>query len=337
MPRVYPILACHTFPVSVDVDPQALHLENLFLAPLSALYYAGWMSYEAIYALGIKRPFEPQIPVIVIGNLTVGGMGKTPTTLHIAQSLREMGHKVVVSASGYGAPRAAAAQVAPEGQLEANEWGDEPALFRWLMPDMPLIVGRRRVLAAQLAAEHFPGHMLLMDDGFQHKPLKKHISILLDPPQVRNPLVLPGGPYREPRSHRKWADILIPDDFQLKSEGVYFMDPNANRIELPPQEIQVLTAIAKPYRFVESLNQMGYRMVKGKHLSDHDPLTAGNLFATFKPELPIMVTAKDWVKLRGRDIINGWKIWIGHYDVSIEPQHEFRAVLQKKLDEIETP
>ncbi len=314
----------------------ALHLENIILSPLSLLYYIGWEAYEATYALGLKKPFQPKIPVIVIGNLTVGGMGKTPTTVHVAQTLRDMGHKVVISASGYGAPRAQAASVAPDGPLQAKEWGDEPALFRWLLPDVPLIVGRRRVLAAQLAHEHFPDHIMLMDDGFQHKPLRKHVSILLDPSHVRNPFVLPGGPYREPRSHRSRADILLPDDFDISSAGTYLMDATAQRLDVSPQEIQVLTAIAKPYRFVESLTQMGHKLIKARHLGDHNPLTAGNLFDGFRSDLPVMVTAKDWVKLRDLKTHDGFQIYIGHYDVTIEPQSEFRATLTRHLNEVKT-
>ncbi|MFX8929914.1 tetraacyldisaccharide 4'-kinase, partial [Acinetobacter baumannii] len=84
--------------------------------------------------------------------------------------------------------------MAPDGPLDPAGWGDEPAMFRWLLPDVPLVVGRRRVLAAELVHQHFPKAVLVMDDGFQHLPVKKHIQILLDDPTPKNSRCLPAGP-----------------------------------------------------------------------------------------------------------------------------------------------
>jgi len=322
--------------VALELDPQRLDIESIVLAPLAGLYWIGWNIYEAAYAVGLKSPFEPKIPVIVVGNLTVGGMGKTPTVVHVATVLRDLGYKVVIGASGYGGPRSQAASVAPDGLLRAGDWGDEPALLRLLLPDVPLIVGRRRVLAAELAATHFPDHVMLMDDGYQHKPLMKHISIILDPGSVRNPLCLPAGPYREPRSHRHRADFLLPDDFEAVSEGITLAGPDGVPVNLPPQDIQVLCAIARPYRFVEPLTSAGFKLRAARFLRDHDPMTAGNLLAPFDPKLPLLVTAKDWVKLRDRQDIAGWKVYVANYSIKIEPAEAFQSALRKKLNEVQT-
>src|SRR5687768_508249 len=84
-------------------------LARAALTPVSWLYAGGWLAYRSAYDLGLKRPTEPHRAVICVGNLLVGGSGKTPVTLHIAEVLRDMGRQIVISASGYGGPRAEAA------------------------------------------------------------------------------------------------------------------------------------------------------------------------------------------------------------------------------------
>src|SRR4051812_39429853 len=83
------------------------------LTPASWLYALGWEAYLGIYRIGLKKPSEPHRPVVCIGNLVVGGSGKSPFTLFVAQALRGLGHEVVLSCSGYGSPASQAASVAP--------------------------------------------------------------------------------------------------------------------------------------------------------------------------------------------------------------------------------
>ncbi|MBL8061085.1 MAG: tetraacyldisaccharide 4'-kinase [Chthonomonas sp.] len=314
-----------------DLDPQKLDVVNVLCAPLSTLYFLGWSAYESLYRIGAKKPMDPAIPVIVVGNLTVGGMGKTPTTLAVCRLLKDIGYQAVISASGYGSPRAEAATIAPDGPLLASEWGDEPTLLRWLAPEFPIIVGRRRTLAAKLCAEHFPNAVMVMDDGYQHKPLRHHISIILDLEEVSNPLVLPAGPYREPRSHRTRADFLLPSYFKLMHHGTRFLNTEGQEIEFPPQDIQVLTAIAKPSRLVRTLDSLGFRTIRARHYPDHDKLTRDDLFSQFERTLPIVVTSKDWVKIRERHDLDGWDFEIAHYQVTVEPYEEFKRALADKV------
>src|SRR5262245_17020553 len=89
-----------------------------FLTPASWLYACGWQGYLAIYRVGFKKAKSPHGPVLCIGNLQVGGTGKTPVTMHVADVLHDMGHDVVISCSGYGSPSSEAARVAPEGCLK---------------------------------------------------------------------------------------------------------------------------------------------------------------------------------------------------------------------------
>lgn len=295
------------------------------LAPAAWLYAFGWQAYRAIYDLGMMRPSHPHCPIVCTGNLVVGGTGKSPVVVYIAKLLRELGFEVVIGASGYGSPNAEAAQLAPDGLLKASDWGDEPAMLRELLPDVPLIVGRRRVLAAQTCHDKFPNAVLLMDDGFQHLPLKKDLTILLDPERV-NRFTIPAGPYREPRGNRKRADLILPGQFKVVAEPVH--------PEIGPCRASVLCALGQPRGFLISLKEAGFEIVATKLLPDHDKMLAGNLFEGLPPDLPILVTSKDWVKLRERTDLEGRRIVVARHEVRIEPEEDFRRWLAARMHEL---
>lgn len=301
----------------------AAQLARAALTPLSWLYAGGWQTYLLTYRLGLKQAQAPHRPVLCVGNLQAGGSGKSPLVRHLVDVLREMDHEVVVSCSGYGAPRAEAASLAPEGPLDAAEWGDEPAMLRDLVPDLPLVVGRRRVLAAEIVHQAYPNAVMLMDDGFQHLPLRKTLSIVLDPENPPNWRCLPAGPYREPRRNRSRADLVIPGRFRVVEEGPWLDEPW-------PERFAVLCALGQPARFLASLPR---DPVQTRLLPDHDPLTAGTLFDGMDPSLPVVVTAKDWVKLRARKDLAKRRILVARHAVRVEPAAEFRAWLAEGLHE----
>ena len=321
-----------------DSPAPGARIARAVLAPLSWLYAGGWQAYLLTYRLGLKRAAAPHRPVLCVGNLQAGGSGKSPLVRHLVDVLREMGREVVVSCSGYGAPRAEAATLAPGGELDAAEWGDEPAMLRALVPDLLLVVGRRRVLAAEIVHATDPNAVMLMDDGFQHLPLRKTLSLVLDPPDPPNRLCLPAGPYREPRSNRRRADLVLPGRFRVEEEGWLEEGKEKRREEndqapsspLPfPTSFNVLCALGQPARFLASLPE---KPALARLLPDHDPLTAGNLFDGMDPALPVVVTAKDWVKLRARTDLAGRRFLVARHAVRVEPADEFRAWLAERLD-----
>lgn len=306
---------------------------RLVLLPLSWLYGLGWLVYLGIYRLGLKRAKAPHRPAICVGNLKVGGSGKSPLVVHLTRLLRDMGHDVVIGASGYGSPRSEGASLAPEGELDPKEWGDEPAMLRWLLPGVPLIVGRNRVHAAQLCHQHFPNAVLLMDDGFQHLPLKKHLTIVIDRPGP-NRRCLPSGPYREPAWLVSRADLVLPGRFTLKGSITGLANPLRPEAALEPgSKVALLCALGEPTSFRASVEESGMTVVKELFLPDHDPLLAGNLLAPFEAKLPIVTTAKDWVKLKSRPDIDEREFWIATYDLHVEPCDSFRSWLEARLRE----
>jgi tetraacyldisaccharide 4'-kinase len=201
-------------------------------------------------------------------------------------------------------------------------------MLRELVPDVPLVVGRRRVLAAELVHDSFPGAVLLMDDGFQHLPLAKDISILIEDPFSKNQHCLPAGPYREPRSNLKRADAVI---WRGGLAGFRLLrgDIELSRV---PSRVTVICALAQPESFLAGLRAIT-TVEAPLVLGDHDPLTSGTLFDQVPAGLPIVVTMKDWVKLRHRSDLSEREILVATQEVCVEPEAEFRNWLLAKLDE----
>jgi len=306
---------------------------RLVLTPASWLYAAGWNGYRSLYDRGLKKAAHPHRPIVCVGNLTTGGSGKTPFTAFLARTLEDMGFEVVIGCSGYGSSASADATLAPEGALRAAEWGDEAALFRYLLPRTPLIVGRDRVLAAQVCEAKYPRSVLLMDDGLQHLPLEKDLSIVLDPP-LSNLRCLPAGPYREPRASAHPGDVRLPGHYRIVSEPASFESANTGEAAPPPVEANVLCAIGSPQNLLESLRVVGVRVNETRLLPDHSTLTNGNLFQALSPDEPLIVTLKDWVKLRERSDVGARNILVARQRISVEPAAEFAEWIRERLHEV---
>lgn len=329
-PEVYPFLRAKLIGrMRNSPIPDRLDLRAVLLAPLAALYCLGWIAYESMYRFGIKRAKRAHPRVICIGNLVVGGMGKTPFTIELAKILTELGHQVVVSCSGYGAPRSRDATLAPRGSLDAREWGDEAAVVRSYLPELDLVVGRNRVMAAEITHKHAPNSILVLDDGYQHLPLAKNLVILLDAPKPSNPLCLPAGPYRQPRSARSRADLVLPDRFAMVR--VSAVDDDFAAEIASGATVQILTSIANPYAFFLELEHFGLKIAFAKAMKDHDPLDSRYIFDGFDSKLPIVVTMKDWVKLRHRTDLEKWQFRVVQETVGIEPREEFIEWLQARI------
>jgi tetraacyldisaccharide 4'-kinase len=328
-------------PLSTEIwyaESGMARLGRALLTPLSWLYAGGWELYAALYGWGIKRAKRPHKPVVCIGNLVVGGSGKTPLTLHVADVLRSMGREVVIGCSGYGSPASSNAALAPSGELHASEWGDEPTMIRRLRPDIPLIVGRDRVKAAELCRKNRPNAVLVMDDGYQHLPVRKDFAIVVDV-ERSNRRCLPAGPYREPRRRLREADVVVPEEFEVKRRKLQFEDPDGKVVlvrNLAEEPVTLLCAIGDPERFRADAEEAGLRVAGLVALQDHDRLDAGNLLADLPADRPVVVTAKDWVKLRERPDADSRRFVVAVQDVELVPGDAFRARLSAKLNEVDS-
>lgn len=305
------------------------------LVPLSWLYASAWLLYRLLYAARIKQARHPHWAIVCIGNLTVGGSGKTPLVLHMIDLLRSIGREVVVSCSAYGSPAQHGAQMAPPGELDPEAWGDEPSMIRWLRPETPIICGRDRVKAAEICSQKQPKAVLLLDDGYQHLPLRKDISVVIEDPDPANVFCLPAGPYREPRSDSIRADLVVPLDWPTETIQTGFYDPDGPHRDRIDEEVALLCAIGSPEKFGESMSKMGLRIAIRKYLPDHDPLSAGTLFHDIPAGMPIVVTPKDWVKIRKRRDLAGRRFYVATQEVRFVEADKMAAMLKRTLDEIE--
>ncbi len=272
-------------------DRWSFRLARLLLLPASLLYELGSILFRKVYDWGWKTAAQPHPRAVCIGNLTVGGNGKTPVTIAVAQLLRDRGYSVIIGASGYGSDHESDAQFAPDdAHLDAKVWGDEGAVIREHLPGVPLVVGRNRVQAAQLAYARDPDSILVMDDGFQHLRLRTRVQLLIPSPS-KNYRSLPAGPYRESPSAVRYSSLSFGAKYQIR----YDRSPS----EPFPARFHLLTAIANPERFVGTVGELsGSQPVTTRCLADHDPLNAGNLLRDYEDGATVVVTEKDWVKLR---------------------------------------
>lgn len=259
---------------------------------------------RALYRLGLLKSAHPGIPVIVVGNVTVGGSGKTPLVLWIAEFLKKRGWSPAIVSRGYGgkasAPRAATVADEPE------QVGDEPIVLS-RRSGCPVWVGSDRLAVIEaLRAQHPEVDVLVLDDGLQHYRLRRDLEIaVVDSRGFGNGFLLPAGPLREPPRRLRSVDAVVSHgssipgfDMQLDGETVHRMTDARERRTLRSfgdQKVHAAAGIGNPNRFFLHLARLGVRVVPHP-FPDHHRLTPADL--DFGDELPVLMTEKDAVKLR---------------------------------------
>jgi tetraacyldisaccharide 4'-kinase len=275
-----------------------------FLLPLSVLFF--------LLSRLKRRLTQPQhlpVPVVVVGNITVGGAGKTPLTLWLAQELRTQGWRPGIVSRGYGgnaeAPRPVVSDSLPA------EVGDEPLLLA-RRSGVPVWVGRDRAAAGlALLAAHADVDVLLCDDGLQHYRLARDVELaVFDGRGAGNGCLLPAGPLREPLARLSEVDAVIcngaadsrlPDDvrrfeMQLRPADFYRLDqPGATcqAEQLAGCRLHALAGIGDPGRFFRTLEGLGLRFSRHP-FPDHHAYSADDL--AFAADGVLLMTEKDAVK-----------------------------------------
>lgn len=188
-------------------------LKHLLLG-LSRLYGFIVRSRVRLYDSGVMKAKRLPCLVVSVGNITVGGTGKTPFTIHLAAELNAMGFRVAILSRGYKGGFEKHGGIVSDGHsllLEPHQAGDEPYLMASLLTGVPVVVGADRYTSGCLAIERFHPDLILLDDGFQHIQLHRDLNLLLL--DTRKPLgnghLLPRGPLREPKNTYQRADALI--------------------------------------------------------------------------------------------------------------------------------
>jgi len=304
-----------------------LHRGPLALAlwPLSLLFRLLAALRLALFRAGILKSDKLPVPVIVVGNIFIGGTGKTPLTIWLAEQLRAAGMRPGVISRGHGGAESAPREVTPGA--DAREVGDEPLLIA-ARAGCPVVVGRRRVEAGRaLLALHPDVDVLIADDGLQHYALQRDVEVVLfDGRGVGNGWTLPAGPLREPPSRRR--DFTVVNTLALtpgleaavggKAWQMRLAGRTAERLgdpgqrlplsEFLGQRIVAAAGIGNPGRFFTMLRDEGL-VIKTMPLPDHHDFL-DDPFRGVTADV-ILVTEKDAVKCRQLENINNDpRLWV---------------------------
>jgi len=305
--------------------------------PLS-LIYAGVASWKRNRLEESQRNvFLPVKAVIVVGNLTVGGSGKTPMTAWLAGRLRDAGYRPGIVSRGYGRRNGTASLLVGPGADPAVV-GDEPIMLA-RQTGVPVWVDRDRVRAARALAEEQGVDVVISDDGLQHHRLPRDISILMVDGRRRfgNGLCLPAGPLREPRSTAARADFVVVTGGSPQA-GEYRMDLLPSEVlrrvarpvltlpfrDLVGRPAHAIAGIADPERFFEALEEAGVEVIRHP-FPDHHRFRPRHI--SFGDQLPVLMTEKDAVKCRD---FAGERHW--YWPVSAQPEAAFEQALLHRLE-----
>jgi tetraacyldisaccharide 4'-kinase len=271
-----------------------------------------------LFRLRVLRSSHPGIPVVIVGNITVGGSGKTPLVLWIAEFLKAHGWSPAIVSRGYGgaggAPRAATVASTPD------EVGDEPVVLA-RRSGCPVWIGANRVKAVEaLRRQHPEVDVVVLDDGLQHYRLRRDLEIaVLDSRGLGNGWLLPAGPLREPPRRLRAVHAVVSHQapalgagnlktFEMRLEGEVAHRMSDARDRQPLQAwrgrtVHAVAGIGNPSRFFLHVGKLGPKVVPHP-FPDHHRFGAEDL--EFGDSAPVLMTEKDAVKLRGHARADWW-------------------------------
>lgn len=295
------------------------------LLPLSALYWLIISLRRLLYKRGIKRSYRLPVPVIIVGNITVGGTGKTPFTLWLCQHLQQQGLQAGIISRGYGATVRQPTLV--NVQDLATEVGDEPLLLA-RQSGFPVVVCPDRVAAAQFLLQQHKVDIIISDDGLQHYRLQRDLEIVLIDGfrGLGNGYLLPAGPLRETLARLQQVQLVVANSKRHPAaDGVMQVKPLAalsllSDKTLPPCAVTLVAGIGNPERFLKTAEQAGFRITASCFFPDHHQFTAADLQHLSGP---VLMTEKDAVKCRSFARDDWYRL-----QITAEPE----PVLIEKLD-----
>jgi tetraacyldisaccharide 4'-kinase len=236
--------------------------------PLSAAFGAGVAIRNALYDHRVFQVKKLARPVVSIGNISVGGSGKTPFVIALGQLLTERGIAFDVLSRGYGRSSTEIAVVDPNGS--PAQFGDEPLLIARKL-QAPVIVGADRYQGGLLAEENFSSKLHLLDDGFQHRRLHRDFDIVLLPADDQEGSLLPTGRLREPITALSRADAVVLTDSEEQPIGAKSVWHARRVVELPDAAGKAIAfaGIARPHQFIESLKSSKMEIAGTVSFRDH--------------------------------------------------------------------
>ncbi len=310
---------------------------SIALLPLSWLFcLVSWLRRRA-YSAGILSVEKPSVPVIVVGNISVGGTGKTPLVIWLAQHLLEMGYKPGIISRGYGG-KATEWPLPVIAESEPSQVGDEPVMLA-RRTRCPLWVGPDRPATARALLDASDCDILISDDGLQHYALHRDLEIaVIDGNRgLGNGFCLPAGPLRERRSRLVQVDLSIANGsssltcHQMRLEAgqlINLANPSL-RVELDHfrnQPVHAMAGIGNPDRFFSTLREAGLQPCE-RSFPDHHRFTEAEI--TPDDAFPVIITEKDAVKCVSFAHRRHW-----YLEVSAVPDRGFIRQLDKQIREL---
>jgi tetraacyldisaccharide 4'-kinase len=308
----------------------------LLLTPLSLLFRLAVALRRFGYRHGLLRSHSLPVPVIIVGNITVGGSGKTPLVAWLADYLSNKGYRPGIVARGYGGKASSWPQQVRRDSDPAIV-GDEAVLLA-NMTGCPMAVGPDRFAAGTALVKYNDCDIVIADDGLQHYALRRDIEIIVIDGVRRfgTGFMLPAGPLREPASRLKEADLLVVNGLgggnehpmKLKSAALRNLLDDSRTCSLDKfrnARVHAVAGIGNPERFFQSLRQI-LRNLDTHAFPDHYRFTQKDI--AFSDGAAVLMTAKDAVKCRRYATGNEWFL-----PVTAEMTSEFCARLDVLLDE----
>lgn len=280
-----------------------LHFVTIFFLPFSSLFGFCAAIRRWMYSVGMLKTYRFTVPVIVVGNITVGGTGKTPFVIWLAKFLQSKGYRPGIVSRGYGGKKnKKPSRVTTES--EAKEVGDEAILLA-KNAECPVVICADRAAAVRELLRNSDCNLVIGDDGLQHYRLGRNIEIVVVDGMRRfgNNHLLPAGPLREPVSRLNSADFIIVNGGD-NNEYAMTLEPKqlvslqnqqktVNLVEFPHKTVHAVAGIGHPERFFMSLKNAGYDVIP--HVfPDHHFFQPHDL--QFNDSFPIVMTEKDAVK-----------------------------------------
>ena len=291
---------------------------NILLLPLSSLYFLITSIRNYLYDWGLLSSYSVSLPVVCVGNVVVGGSGKSPVVRHLVNCALSAGRHPVILLRGYRG-RLKGPKVV-EDCHGVSDVGDEAKMhFDFFANKVPVVVSADRYLGAKMIADTKLGDLIIMDDGYQHRRLRRDVNLLIIPRsglKRKNKFLLPGGPCRESYAQAfKRADILVAYDketvadigegksvTQINRRIASFKDLYTGEC-LPlsffkNKRVVTVCALGSPEQFFNSLKDRGVEISKKYTFSDHYLYKGADYDIFTSSAHPVVCTGKDAVKLK---------------------------------------
>ena len=257
-----------------------------------------------LFKVGILKSHKLSVPVVSVGNLSMGGTGKTPFVMSLISELEPYFKNIVVISRGYGRKSKGPRVVSFQGEilLDVRDAGDEPFLIAQNCKNCSVIVAEKRVAAWNLVKAKNPD-IIILDDGFQHQYIKRDLDILLENghyPTAKD-FIFPIGRLRELKKNINRADIVVTTKakYKLMPKSNLFCETKVLNVDtLLEKEYNLISGIANPNEFINTCKNNGIKVNKHFVYKDHMDYSEIDFSGLIKE--PVLTTEKDYMKLKDK-------------------------------------